>query len=709
MRIRSTAVVAGLMILLAASTVLLVPAFAQAQKLELMIWDTDELDTDALFKIASQFTRDTYIGIQILSVPLRNYRSELADRLMTGTPPDLFWATDEMLREFAKRQLIIPLDDAIERAPGLLVLRSYRLEGRQYGLPVGPSAPFSDIAYAVSERAQPKIESAMQFIEYLHARWSVICCVHIVQPNPPLNSAIAAHGNTDWHIDTANEFLFGTDMHGASTAANHCPNTWTRQHIHTDLTNTNHFYYDSDRATPGDDTDATNGIDTAMLFFYAGHGFPPSSWSTLGNSASVSKVSIADDPGWGMLRYYWQCSCTVFAHGQACCPGDTCSATHPCPDDADWWYRCPGQFSGAADSLATPNVYERWGAAINPNLRMACGTSTCGYCHEGQMNSIWNNYNNLGYDVADSFIEGLHVGNVVPLCITMGGYNASLTPLVTDTTFTNLPNTSGTSHYHIQYLQNFSSSPIGGSFVGKLPDLLAKRVLVRPGPIPELWMEDEYRIDEEWMTTPDQIEGRGPRARINRQSGAMYAAGPAQPLGAPPILSEGAYLDRAFRHLSSLHWQEEYVSGPTGVRMMVASVPVEKPVEQEHSQKNVIVSFRRQIDVEGVLVPVLGEGGVMDVQMNNDGTLLNASKVWRQVVGFERWEPIRPYDQALAEALERTGAPDRYGLSDWAWGYVEEAGNVRQSVLELVYRFWFVPTDSKALPDLAPIMVEIPA
>jgi len=79
--------------------------------------------------------------------------------------------------------------------------------------------------------------------------------------NPPLNSAIAAHGNTDWHIDTAEEFLFGTDMAGSSTAANHCPATWTRRHMHVGLTNTAKFYYDSDLASSGDDTDATSGID----------------------------------------------------------------------------------------------------------------------------------------------------------------------------------------------------------------------------------------------------------------------------------------------------------------------------------------------------------------------------------------------------------------------------------------------------------------
>ena len=36
------------------------------------------------------------------------------------------------------------------------------------------------------------------------------CC----PTNPPADTAIAAHGNTDWHIDTAHEFLFGTDMGG---------------------------------------------------------------------------------------------------------------------------------------------------------------------------------------------------------------------------------------------------------------------------------------------------------------------------------------------------------------------------------------------------------------------------------------------------------------------------------------------------------------
>jgi hypothetical protein len=709
MKARNARFGGGLVVLLVACIVLVVSAFSQSEKLELLIWETDELDMQALFETVRGYARESFVGVEVLSISFSEYWDQLLARLTGGDPPDLFWVTNEMLRELAELGLIIPLDDAIGRRPQLLVSRQHRFEDRQFGIQVGPSRSFADIAYAVPRDKEYNVGRAAQFIGYIQQRWPTICCFELIQPNPPLNTAIAAHGNTDWHIDTANEFLFGTDMGGSTTATNHCPNSWTRRHIHVGLANTNHFYYDSDLITSGDDTDATSGIDTAMLFFYAGHGFPPNSWDTLGNKANVSNVSIGDDPGWGLLRYYWQCSCTVFAHGADCCPGDTCSATHPCPGAQDWWYQCPGQFTGASDSVSTPNVYERWGVAINPNLRMACGASTCGYCHENQMNSIWNNYNNLGYDVADSFIDGLTVGSVVPLCISMGGYNLNLNPLVADTSFTNQPNTSGTSHYYIQYLSTFASSKIGGILHLKLPELLAKQLVVRPRPIPRQWLDDEYRIDKEWMYSPDEIDDRGPRVRINQLSGAMYIAGPSTPITQRASLSEQAYTDLARRHVDQLGWGEELVSEPMGSRMMIAAVPLEQPERQELIQKNVTVYLKRLVDVEGTLVPVLGEGGVIEVQMNNDGSLLNASKVWREIVDFAAWEPVKPYEQALNEALGQTKRAWAYELDDWAWGYVEAAGNEVQEVMQLVYRFWLTPLEQAQLRDLPPVMIEIPA
>ena len=95
--------------------------------------------------------------------------------------------------------------------------------------------------------------------------------------------------------------------------------------------------------------------------------------------------------------------------------------------------------------------------------------------------------------------------------------------------------------------------------------------------------------------------------------------------------------------------------------------------------------------------------------MNNDGSLLNAAKVWREIAEYGALEPVKPYEQALYEALRETKDPSAYGVSDWAWGYVASAGNEAQEAMRLVYRFWLTPSEAGQLRDLAPIMVEIPA
>jgi len=700
---------AGLALLLFVAFTLLASTDARAAGIEVLIWETEELDLQSLYGAIGEYVREFMGSVELLAIPFEQYRAELMARLTSGDPPDVFWVTQEMLLELQSLGLVLPLDESLRRTPGLLVSRLHQLAGVQYGIQVGTTGSFAEIAYAVPSEKARNLEPVLKFLGYIQPRWHVICCYEIVQPNPGLNTAIAAHGNLDWHIDTANEFLFGIDMNGAATASNHCPDSWTRRHIHVGMMRTNNYYYDSDRITPGDDTDTTSGIDTAMLFFYAGHGFPPTSWDTLGNRADVSNVSIGDDPGWGLLRYYWQCSCTVFAHGPNCCAGDTCHAWHPCPKTGeDWWYQCPGEFSGASDSTTTPNVYERWGAAINENLRMACGSSTCAYCHEGQMNSIWNNYSNLGQGVADSFIHGLAVGNVVPLCISMGGWNINTNPLVADWTFTNQPNTSGATHLYIQYLSNFATNKPSIRLL-RPPELLPKRVLVIPGPIAEPWLNEDFRFEGEWMLTPDEIEGRGPRARINQWSGAMYVSGPAESIGQTVPLSEEAYIDWALRHAEELGWSEELASEPIGSRMMIAGVSAEGSERQQATQKNVTVRLKRLLDVEGTQVPVLGDGGVIEIQMNNSGSLLNASKVWREVAGFEAWEPVKTYEQAANEALEGTKHAWAYGVADWELGYVEAAGNEAQEEMRLVYRFWLAPTERGEVRDVPPIMVDVPA
>lgn len=350
----------------------------------------------------------------------------------------------------------------------------------------------------------------------------------------------------------------------------------------------------------------------------------------------------------------------------------TCHSSHPCTSGYDWWYQCPGGFDGSADSVNMRNVYERWSPVLNSYLRMACGSSTCAYCHESQMNRIWDNYNNKGYDVADSFIDGLRGSSgVVPLCITMGGWHVNATPLCTDNVFTNQPNTSGTSHYHIQYLENFKSTPIWPEVIELIPEWLP---IFEIRPVPPEYIRRELK-----------------------------------PIVEGPILEEEEYIKRAWGFIEEQAWTEKNFAEPIGVRFMIARASVEgKQEDLQQFQKNVIVTFKRQIDVDGTLVNVLGEGGVMKVQMNNDGSVLNASKVWREIVGVKQLAPVKTYKEAYKEALEQIKDPQKYKLDRWTWGYKEAAGNVEQTELRIVFRFWFVPADPETLMEYPPQMIEIP-
>lgn len=521
------------------------------------------------------------------------------------------------------------------------------------------------------------------------------CC----PKNPKINTVITAHGNTDWHIDTAHEFLYGVDMGGNPSAVNHCPDSWTKRHMHVGLTNTNHFYYDSDLTTPGDDSDSTNGIDQAMLFFYAGHGCP-TLWNTLGNNGTQGNMKLADCPGGGLLRYYWQCSCEVFAHGPRVCPGYT------------FEYSLPGNWDGSADSVNMRNVFERWGPVLSPALRMAGGASTSAYCHETQANKIWDNYNNKSYDVADSFIDGLNFWGVVPLCITMGGPNVVSTPLY-DAVFTNQPNTSGTSHYHIQYLTGFTAVP--STFTVSKADIPESLPIIKLESMeqPTSTRSINFKAGEDFKESFDEVKGRGARMRVSQLSGAIYIRGnrDLSVIERETALSEKEYIARAQEFIKKEGWEEEQISQPTGVRIMLESMPVAgKSSERKMYQKNVIVTFKRKIKVGDFLVDVLGEGGI-SVQMNNDGTVLNASKVWRKAMGTEqetaKTSKVKTFEAAQKDALKHLAEPEKYKLANWNWGYKEAPGNVKQEQLKIVYQFVFVPIEPGETLNYPPMLIEI--
>lgn len=505
--------------------------------------------------------------------------------------------------------------------------------------------------------------------------------------DPPLNSAISAHGNTDWHLDTANEFLFGTDMAGAATAPNHAPDDWSKQHLHVGMTNTSRYYYDREHTATGDDSNATAGIDRAMLFFYAGHG-SPTLWDTLGDSASQGNMTLANITGGGMLRYYWQCSCEVFAHGPRSCSGGGMD------------YSCPQNFSGGVDSSAMRNIFQRWGPALTPDLRMACGMSTSAYCHESNVNKVWDNYNNHGMSVADSFIDGFGDWGVVPLCITTGGSDITVTPLYDDT-FTNSPNNSGTTHYHIRYSSGNASShkPLDMRLI---PKRMPKFKLVAADVYPTF-----HHMAQRSSSPMPAFAGGKVSVRVDPTSGAVQIRALQPRLVSGAVIPEREQLVRAKRLITDLGWHDSDLGEPVVTKMMNASMPMHgKSRDITQSQDGVLITYRRQIEVDGKRIDILGEGGVTRVRMANDGAILSVTRNWRKVQRSLAVVPIKSFGEARKEALAKTGKATAYTLDQWKFGYKDQANS---DELQPVFQFAFVATNAEDRMNTPPRLVEVSA
>lgn len=526
-------------------------------------------------------------------------------------------------------------------------------------------------------------------IESPHAEFEIAC-------DPILNSARAAHGNTDWHIDTANEFLFGRDMSNHNTAANFAPASWSKTHIHTGLTNTAHFYNDKTKVAAGDDTDAVNGIDKPMLFFYAGHG-NPTTWNALGTNGHPSDTLLGNIAGGGQLRYYWQCSCEVFAHGPQVCSGGDCD------------YSQPEHFDGSADSASMRNVFERWGPALGKDLRMACGVSTLAYCHEGNVNAIWDQFNNHGASVAEAFINGLGSSTVKPLCITRGGSNIANTPLY-DATFTNRRNASGSSHLHILYAGGTQTQQ--PAFIWKpelIPHILLRVRLVTPKDPPEFKTRLITAKSIEQIRDAN-FNGGSAVLQRNEQSGAVFLRASGKAVTPRALLSETAQREGAVALVRKLGWLGEDTGVISSKKLLTASMPVGgRDADITRGGKGSIVTINRRIKNGNQTLDVLGLGGRIDIMVGGDGKVQTASRTWRDVKIDREEMAIKPYERAFKEAQNLLQNPDAYKLADWRFGYKEEAANVAQQELPVIFEFDFVPKNREALLDFPPRQIEISA
>jgi len=238
---------------------------------------------------------------------------------------------------------------------------------------------------------------------------------------------------------------------------------------------------------------------------------------------------------------------------------------------------------------------------------------------------------------------------------------------------------------------------------------------------PVLGKVEFIKVNKELSVSDEEIQARGPRYRVNNKSGAVYMVGELDHERSE-AMSEENYLEIAAKFLEENDWKEKDVfEAPIGVRRMISSIPLENasahigsfdPKGQASSQKNVQIIYKRVVRTKDMDIDVLGEGGAMTIQMNNDGSILNASKVWRRIEeDSSNMVKVKRFDVAFREAIQQIENDEMYELreDDWAFGYKEASGNVEQTELRAVYQFRFTPikSDEKTLLEAPPVMIEI--
>jgi len=523
-------------------------------------------------------------------------------------------------------------------------------------------------------------------------------------PGPPEFTVRAAPGAPGIHWDLAGRFLVRAPFPPPSKAP-----------MHEGLCYAEPFFHDRALDPAGRDTDRHNGVDTAHLFFSATHG-TPETWLAAPHgkdpvlcpqSASEShvvepgKMRLGDGTGAGDgMRYFWQCASTVFAHGPRRCPA-------PAPE-----FGCPEGFDGTQDTVLSRNTYERWGPMLAPGLRMACGFSTAAFCDPEDADRVWDLYdrssNRLG--VADAFIEGFRGcrRGTVPLCLTRGGPDVERTALF-DAAFSLAPSPFAGSHYHAQYPVAFrSTGPAEGDADEGSPQW-APIYSLRPMPLPHALKALAYRQIDGALHSSDLKGPMGLAVRVDPKSGAVHLIGRTAFDPGDRPLGEDAYLDRADRFLRQLGLAEA-AARPEGVRMMLESVPVvNRTYDVTRRQKSVILHYRRQVDLDGKSAPVIGDGGLIRVVLNSDGSVARAAKTWREIAGVRKIARVKPFDTTLREAERQLAAPGGYRLDGWAWGYKELASGEEQADLKVVHVFYFTPKAGGTDLDLAPRRIEIAA
>jgi hypothetical protein len=295
--------------------------------------------------------------------------------------------------------------------------------------------------------------------------------------------------------------------------------------------------------------------------------------------------------------------------------------------------------------------------------------------------------------------------------MTLGGNDITKTPLY-DNDFTNAPNTSGNTHYYLMYALSSTNT---GTEQGNVSQLLPaqipqqfQRYKLITAPPPSKFMALE-KPGPAMQITSTLLAGGNAKVERVPQTGALRLDSGQLAAPSVKVLMEKEYTQRAESFLNEQGLAEQQTAEPVVTRYMTASMPVNgQSSELQQAQAGVSVVYKRVIPVNGVPFEVLGTAGTIRVQLNNDGAVLKASKLWHTLEPVGSPVAAKTFDQARDEAMKKLGTPDSYKLNLWKLGYKQESVEEGQDELAPVYQFAFVPVKAHDI-EHPPQLIEVSA
>jgi hypothetical protein len=477
------------------------------------------------------------------------------------------------------------------------------------------------------------------------------------------------------------------------------------------------------------------------LLFYLGHGTDTSFDSLEGTIELAHFYAGGASARDSSLRYFWQCSCNTFAHGPKC---PTLLSGVPLPPDdfvVQDDYGCPDSFGTSPPRAKDRNAFADWGPRLGDEVRMACGSSSLARCWRLDAEEIWDNYNTKRFDVADSFIAGLHPWYFLrPVCLARGGKDPVSSALY-DSRFIWKRNRLPHNRLYLEYIHEFKASAEPPSQV-RLRDLFWHALdELRSVPPASLFHHADRSREIHVLSANRTLwsaEPGGPGASSETDTCIKYPATDdrvlqchLRALDAPlPIdltrppgpADEQRYIAAATKFVQDWRWcylpdetpplgsDAPRCGPPRAFGLRIDAVPFIRPGGAVPAnpvaryQKCVVVVFARNAARTAEL-PVLNGEGTITIQLDNHARVVNAVRHWLRNPSPSPPEDLRKYEEAWnlavaelpSDAYARTAHFDTGGLSRLDRG----------GPLVPVLWFYFIPRPVDRA-TLIPLTVEVP-